>query len=91
MCKESCLTFRELLSDGSEYGKFGGFCKVEGAIVVLSDTSIRRSSFGGDVVVFKVDKGSTALGDSGEELGEGSETDGESKVDMVVVGDESVE
>ena len=31
------------------------------------------------------------MGDSGEELGDGSVMDGESKVDIVVVGDESVE
>jgi hypothetical protein len=31
------------------------------------------------------------MGDSGEELGEGSDNEDESTVDMVVVGDESVE
>lgn len=31
------------------------------------------------------------IGDSGEELGEGSVSEDESTVDMVVVGDESVE
>lgn len=31
------------------------------------------------------------MGDSGEELGEGSDSDDESTVDIVVVGDDSVE
>jgi hypothetical protein len=37
------------------------------------------------------DKGTSVTGDSGEELGEGSESEEESKVEIVVVGDESVE
>ncbi len=39
----------------------------------------------------KEDKGTKVTGDSGDELGEGSDRDDESTVDMVVVGDESVE
>lgn len=37
------------------------------------------------------DKGTTEVGDSGDELGEGSVIEDESKVDMVVVGEESVD
>lgn len=37
------------------------------------------------------DNGITVIGDSGEELGEGSDIEDESIVDMVVVGEESVE
>jgi hypothetical protein len=37
------------------------------------------------------DRGSAELGDSGDELGDGSVIDGESKVDTVVVGDDCVE
>jgi hypothetical protein len=33
----------------------------------------------------------SVIGDSGDELGEGSDSEEESTVDMVVVGDESVE
>jgi hypothetical protein len=40
---------------------------------------------------WKGDSGSVEFGDSGEELGDGSVMDGESKVETVVVGDESVE
>ena len=39
----------------------------------------------------KEDRGISVMGDSGEELGEGSERDDESMVEMVVVGEESVE
>ena len=39
----------------------------------------------------KPGKGITEVGDSGEELGVVSVTEAESKVDMVVVGDESVD
>lgn len=37
------------------------------------------------------DSGTRVMGDSGDELGEGSDSEDESTVDMVVVGDESVE
>lgn len=37
------------------------------------------------------DNGTNVTGDSGEELGDGSDNDAESTVDIVVVGDESVE
>lgn len=37
------------------------------------------------------DSGTKVIGDSGDELGEGSDNDEESMVDIVVVGDESVE
>ena len=39
----------------------------------------------------KEDNGTSVIGDSGEEEGEGSESDDESIVDIVVVGEESVE
>lgn len=39
----------------------------------------------------KDDKGTRVIGDSGEEEGEGSDKEDESTVDMVVVGEESVE
>lgn len=37
------------------------------------------------------DSAASVIGDSGEELGEGSDNDDESTVDIVVVGEESVE
>jgi hypothetical protein len=37
------------------------------------------------------DSGTSVIGDSGEELGEGSDNEDESTVDIVVVGEESVE
>lgn len=37
------------------------------------------------------DSGTSVIGDSGEELGEGSDSDDESTVDIVVVGEDSVE
>ncbi len=43
------------------------------------------------IIALKSDMGNVDVGDSGDELGEGSVTEGESKVDMVVVGEESVE
>ena len=39
----------------------------------------------------KEDNGTRVTGDSGEELGEGSDNEDESMVDIVVVGDESVD
>lgn len=39
----------------------------------------------------KEDKGTSVIGDSGEEEGDGSDKEDESTVDMVVVGEESVE
>jgi hypothetical protein len=39
----------------------------------------------------KDDRGTRVMGDSGEELGEGSDNEDESTVDIVVVGEESVE
>ena len=42
-------------------------------------------------MALKGDRGRVELGDSGDELGDGSVMDGESKVELVVVGDESVE
>ena len=47
--------------------------------------------FCGCNVVFAVDSGMEAVGDSGEESGDSSVTDGESKVDIVLVGDDSVD
>jgi len=43
------------------------------------------------IMALKGDRGRVELGDSGDELGDGSVMDGESKVEFVVVGDESVE
>lgn len=37
------------------------------------------------------DNGTSVIGDSGEELGDGSDSEDESTVDTVVVGEESVE
>jgi hypothetical protein len=37
------------------------------------------------------DKGTKVMGDSGEDEGEGSDSEDESTVDIVVVGDDSVE
>ena len=55
--------------------------------------SVRATSDSGEafIMVLKGDRGSVEFGDSGEELGDGSVMDGESKVETVVVGDESVE
>jgi hypothetical protein len=39
----------------------------------------------------KEESGTKVIGDSGEELGDGSDNEEESTVDIVVVGDESVE
>lgn len=37
------------------------------------------------------DNGTSVIGDSGDELGDGSDNEEESTVDIVVVGDDSVE
>jgi hypothetical protein len=51
----------------------------------------RSDSTGDFIVSLKGDRGSAEFGDSGDELGDGSVTDGESKVEAVVVGEDSVE
>ena len=43
------------------------------------------------IIALKSDIGKVEVGDSGDELGEGSVKEGESNVDIVVVGEESVE
>jgi hypothetical protein len=48
-------------------------------------------SVGDFIMDLKGDRGIAEFGDSGDELGDGSVMDGESKVDIVVVGDDSVE
>ena len=87
MARERFFTLREL--DASERAAFGAL-----------DAAVRRcmplSCAGSDsvedfIMALKGDRGRVELGDSGEELGDGSVMDGESKVELVVVGDESVE
>jgi len=46
---------------------------------------------GDSITGLKGDRGSVELGDSGDELGDGSVMDGESKVEIIVAGDESDE
>jgi hypothetical protein len=87
MARERFFTLREL--DASERAASGAL-----------DAAVRRcmplSCAGSDsvedfIMALKGDRGRVELGDSGDELGDGSVMDGESKVELVVVGDESVE
>jgi hypothetical protein len=47
--------------------------------------------FGEAIILWNDESGTSEIGDSGDELGDGSVIDGEPKVDTVVVGEESVE
>ena len=73
-----------------------------GDVMGLSSLSCNR--MGGASAIFKFwklskpkddpeneERGRSVMGDSGEELGEGSDNEDESTVDIVVVGEESVE
>lgn len=52
---------------------------------------VEKESRAPKVVPEKEDNGTSVIGDSGDELGDGSDKEEESMVDIVVVGDESVE
>jgi len=47
--------------------------------------------FGEAIILWNDERGISEIGDSGDELGDGSVMDGEPNVDTVVVGEESVE
>jgi hypothetical protein len=47
--------------------------------------------FGEPIILWNDESGMSDIGDSGDELGDGSVMDGEPNVDMVVVGEELVE
>jgi len=59
--------------------------------VLFSPSFCLLDPSGERIIALNGDKGRTDVGDSGEELGDRSVTEGESKVEAVVVGDESVE
>ena len=79
MVKESCLTLRGLLPGETGRGKL--------------ESGVDRTALPIDefIIALKGERGSRVLGDSGDELGDGSVAEGESKLEMVVVGDESAE
>ena len=84
--RERFLTFRVLLEERSAAGSSLGWD-------VGADVWIPGSSFPGcdTIIDLKGERGNADVGDSGEELGDASEIRGESKVEVVVVGEESVE
>jgi hypothetical protein len=87
MARERFFTLREL--DASVRAGFGAMLMVaRGCVQSLCASWDSGVDF---IPGLKGDRGSVEFGDSGEELGDGSVTDGESKVDIVVVSDESVE
>ena len=87
MARDRFLTLREL--DASERAGSGVF---EATVGRSTPPSRADSDSVGDFIIdLKGDRGSVEFGDSGDELGDGSVMDGESKVEIVVVGDESVE
>jgi hypothetical protein len=87
MARERFFTLRELDASGRA---------ASGALDAAVRCCLPLSCAGSDsvedfIMALKGDRGSVELGDSGDELGDGSVMDGESKVELVVVGDESVE
>jgi hypothetical protein len=87
MARERFFTLREL--DASARPGSGALKTAVGWFV--SSPCTGWDSIGDFIINLKGDSGSVEFGDSGDELGDGSVTDGEPKVDIVVVGDESVE
>jgi hypothetical protein len=87
MARERFFTLRELDASGRV-----GSGELEAAVGPFVPSPCASSASVGDfIMTWKGDRGSVEFGDSGDELGDGSVMDGESKVDIVVVGDESVE
>lgn len=87
MARERFFTLRELDASGRV---------ASGALDAAVRCCLPLSCAGSDsvedfIMALKGDRGRVELGDSGDELGDGSVMDGESKVELVVVGDESVE
>jgi len=81
-----------------------GFFGFRGDGDVIGRSSLRGNRGGLPLTIFrdwnesrpnvdpeKDESGTKVIGDSGEELGDGSDNDDESMVDIVVVGEESVE
>jgi hypothetical protein len=87
MARERFFTLRELDASGRA---------ASGALGAAVGPCLPSSCAGPDpvedfIMALKGDRGRVELGDSGDELGDGSVIDGESKVELVVVGDESVD
>ena len=87
MARERFFTLRELDASGRA---------ASGALDATVGPGLPPSCAGPDcvedfIMALKGDRGRVELGDSGDELGDGSVMDGESKVELVVVGDESVD
>jgi hypothetical protein len=85
MFNDKFLTLRSLLPGDSGRGWEGeniGGCELPVAPSLCFDASI---------ILWNGDRGKSDVGDSGDELGEGSVIDGDPNVDTVVVGEESVE
>jgi hypothetical protein len=87
MASERFFTLREL--DASGRAASGALDAAVGRCLPLSCGG--PNSVEDFIMTLKGDRGRAELGDSGDELGDGSVMDGESKVELVVVGDESVE
>jgi hypothetical protein len=87
MVRERFFTLREL--DASGRAASGALDAAVGPC--LPSSCAGPDSVEGFIMTLKGDRGRVELGDSGDELGDGSVMDGESKVELVVVGDESVD
>lgn len=87
MARQRFFTLREL--DASTRAGSGAFKTAVERFV--SSPCSGWDSVGEFIMALKGDSGSAEFGDSGDELGDGSVIDGESKVDTVVVGDDPVE
>lgn len=88
--KDKFFVLRSLLPGDSGREDSGGVGSNfgNGASGIRSSTECDRRS---DIMDLKGASGANEVGDSGEELGEGSVTEAESSVEIVVVGDESVD
>jgi hypothetical protein len=86
--KARLLGFLPLLGDGDVMGRssFSGNLEIFVSTIFKLWNESRPK-----VELEKDESGTIVTGDSGEELGEGSDNDEESTVDIVVVGEESVE
>lgn len=82
------LGFFAFLGDGDVIGRSSLSGSREGLVSIIFKLWNESSP---KVDAEKDDKGIRVTGDSGDELGDGSDNDDESIVDIVVVGDESVE
>ncbi len=82
------LGFLALLGDGDVMGR----SSLSGNREIFVSTIFKLwNESRPNVELEKDESGTIVTGDSGEELGEGSDNDEESTVDIVVVGEESVE